>query len=201
MAHLKRRHAVSELMGTLLMIGITLVAGAAVIGWVNGQAGASEQAYGSNVAANVNYLREHFVIVNVQFPAADCWPTTQSQYCSQMQISIYNNGALVDSISSITVVDSGGALDVNLTSSTSASHPPGAYCTSGSGCSITPLLSTATMTTGATTGNSPLTFTVNLPISAGACSTLVCFNVGSFYTVQVLGKYGYLAQVQLTASG
>ena len=201
MAHLKRRHAVSELMGTLLMIGITLVAGAAVIGWVNGQAGASEQAYGSNVAANVNYLREHFVIVNVQFPAADCSPTTPSQYCSQMQISIYNNGALVDTISSITVVNSGGTLDVNMTSSTSSPHPPGAYCTIGSGCSITPLLSTTTMTTGATTANSPLTFTVNLPVRASSCSATTCFNVGSFYTVQVLGKYGYLAQVQLTASG
>ena len=199
MAHLKRRHAVSELVGTLLMISITLVAGAAVIGWVNGQAGSSEQAYGANVNANVNYLREHFVIVNIQFPSLNCAGTSPNRYCNQMQISIFNNGALVDSISSITVVNSLGVLDVNLTRSTSSPHPPGAFCANGSGCSITPLLSTTSITTGAT--QSPLTFTVNLPTSSGACSASLCFSTGSFYTVQVLGIYGYLAQVQLTASG
>jgi len=199
MAHLKRRHAVSELVGTLLMISITLVAGAAVIGWVNGQAGSSEQAYGANVAANVNYLREHFVIVNVQFPSGACSGTSPTRYCTQMQITLYNNGALVDSLSSVTVADSQGTLDVNLTRSASSPHPPGAFCATGPGCTITPLLKTATMTTGATTGNSPLTFTVNL--ASSTCSASVCFSTGSFYTVQVLGIYGYLAQVQLTASG
>ena len=199
MMHLRRRQGLSELVGTLLMIAITLVAGAAVIGWVNGQAGASEQAYGANVGANVNYLREHFVIVNVQFPTADCSGTSPNRYCNQMQISVFNNGALVDSLSSLTVVNSQGLLDVNVTRSASAPHPPGAFCATGSGCSITPLLQTTSMTTGAT--ESPLVFTVNLPTAYTACTASLCFSTGSFYTVQVLGIYGYLAQVQLTASG
>jgi len=66
----RKRIAVSEIMGTLLMIAVTLVAGAAVFSWINGQANSSENAYGASVASNVNFLREHFVIVTQSFAAS-----------------------------------------------------------------------------------------------------------------------------------
>jgi flagellin-like protein len=75
----KKRRAVSELMGTLIMVTITLVAGAAVFGWINGQAGSSESAYGASVANNIDFLREHFVVVTQSFAAS---PPSTSLACS-----------------------------------------------------------------------------------------------------------------------
>ena len=193
----KSRHAVSELMGTLIMIGITLVAGAAVIGWVNGQAGASEQVYGQNVANNVNYLSEHLVVVNIQFPSSGCSGTAPNRYCNVMQISIYNNGALVDSLGSVAVVDKNGVTQAMVAQTTPTS--PGAWCAPNPGCAVSPVLKTTSMTTGPT--QQPTVFTITLPTAAAACTSLLCFSVGSFYTVQVIGAFGYSVQVQLTASG
>ena len=193
----KSRHAVSELMGTLIMIGITLVAGAAVIGWVNGQAGASEQVYGQNVANNVNYLSEHLVVVNIQFPSSGCSGTAPNRYCDVMQISIYNNGALVDSLGSVTVVDKNAVTQAMVAQTTPTS--PGAWCAPNPGCAVSPVLKTTSMTTGPT--QQPTVFTITLPTAAAACTSLLCFSVGQFYTVQVIGAFGYSVQVQLTASG
>ena len=75
----RKRVAISELVGTLLMVAVTLVAGAAVFSWINGQAGTSETAYGNSVASNINYLREHFVVVAQSFAAN---PPTTSLACS-----------------------------------------------------------------------------------------------------------------------
>lgn len=193
----KSRHAVSELMGTLIMIGITLVAGAAVIGWVNGQAGASEQVYGQNVANNVNYLSEHLVVVNIQFPSSGCSGTAPNRYCDVMQISIYNNGALVDSLGSVTVVDKNAVTQAMVAQTTPTS--PGAWCAPNPGCAVSPVLKTTSMTTGPI--QQPTVFTITLPTAAAACTSLLCFSVGQFYTVQVIGAFGYSVQVQLTASG
>ena len=193
----KRRLAVSELMGTLIMIAKTLVAGAAVIGWVNGQAGASEQVYGQNVANNVNYLSEHLVVVNIQFPSSGCSGTAPNRYCNMMLISIYNNGAVVDSLKSVTVVDKSG---VTVAAVAQTAPPiPGAWCAPGPGCSVSPVLQTTSMTTGPTA--QPTIYTVTLPTAPSACTSGLCFSVGSFYTVQVMGQFGYSVQVQLTASG
>ena len=62
-ANERKRRADSEVMGTRLMVAVTLVAGATVFGFVNGQAAASESQYGASVAINVNSLKEHFVIL------------------------------------------------------------------------------------------------------------------------------------------
>lgn len=59
----KRRAAISEILGSLIMIAITLVAGAAVFGFVNGQAGSSSAAVGNSAANNINFLNEREVIV------------------------------------------------------------------------------------------------------------------------------------------
>jgi len=179
------------------MIGITLVAGAAVIGWVNGQAGASEQVYGQNVANNVNYLSEHLVVVNVQFPSSGCSGTSPSRYCDVMQISIYNNGAEVDTVSSFTVVDKSGVTQAAVAQTAPTS--PGAWCAPSPGCAASPVLKTTSLSTGPTA--QPTVFTVTLPTAPAACTLVLCFTVGSFYTLQVMGQFGYSVQVQLTASG
>ena len=93
----RKRVAVSELMGTLIMVSITLVAGAAVFGWVNGQAGTSESAYGVSVSKNVNFLNERFVEVTQTFTGtggggACAGGTSPNFQCTGANFWTYNNG-------------------------------------------------------------------------------------------------------------
>jgi flagellin-like protein len=71
-----RRKGISELMGAVLMIAITLVAGVAAFGWVMSQTSISENAYGSHAAANINYLNERETIPFVYFAS----PTSMVVY-------------------------------------------------------------------------------------------------------------------------
>jgi flagellin-like protein len=89
-----RRSGVSELMAAVLTIAITLVAGAALFGFVNGQAAASEQLIGQAAGVNANFLAEKFVIADLSF--------TQNT----VNIWIYNNGAIDLQIAQVTVYDS-----------------------------------------------------------------------------------------------
>ncbi|HEV2138969.1 MAG TPA: archaellin/type IV pilin N-terminal domain-containing protein [Nitrososphaerales archaeon] len=104
----KRRVATSELMGALIMIAITLVAGAAVFGWVNGQAGSSENAYGQSAAASANYLREHFSPVTNSFTGvgsgnACANGTPPNLQCTGASFWLYNNGQLGFTLSTIQI--------------------------------------------------------------------------------------------------
>jgi flagellin-like protein len=97
----RKRVAVSELLGTLIMVAITLVAGAAVFGWINGQAGTSENAYGASVANNVNFLKERFVPVTQTFSASPSGGacstvggTNPHYYCNLLSFWVYNAGQI-----------------------------------------------------------------------------------------------------------
>jgi hypothetical protein len=81
-------------MSALIMIAITLVAGAAVFSFVNGAAGNSAKAVGNSVASNINFLNEREVIV------AACWASSGGS-CeggdsggSSLGLYVYNNGAI-----------------------------------------------------------------------------------------------------------
>ena len=77
------RRAISEVLGSLIMIAITLVAGAAVFGFVNGQSGASSQAIGNSAAQNINFLNEKESVIyagRVNATLANVW--------------VYNNGII-----------------------------------------------------------------------------------------------------------
>jgi hypothetical protein len=84
-----RRHGISELMGMILTVVITLIAGAALFGYVNGQAASNENQIGAANAANVNFLNERFQIPQMTFKYTS--PT------NQISIYVYNNGHLTDS--------------------------------------------------------------------------------------------------------
>jgi flagellin-like protein len=98
----KRRRGLSELMGTLIMVTITLIAGAAVFGWINGQANSSETAYGVSVANNINFLHERFVVVTQSFsasppqnPSIACSTVGGANphyYCTLLTFWVYNSG-------------------------------------------------------------------------------------------------------------
>ena len=182
------------------MVGITIGAGAAVFGYINGQAGASENLYGQNVAKNVNYLSEHFVIITTQFSHSGKSCQNVGGYCNQANVSIYNNGALDLTVTQITLVNI-------------ASHTPG-----GASVPTISLTSNATRTTvtGACVGSSPsgfspspaqpvrqnavppTVFTVSLPSSCAANQGIL---VGASYRIAVLGLYGNQVTTQVTAAG
>lgn len=78
----RRRVAISELLGTLIMVAVTLTAGAAVFGWVLGETGSSTNSIGNHVATNVNFLNEREVVVNAALAGTNA------------TLWVYNNGAL-----------------------------------------------------------------------------------------------------------
>ena len=88
----KRRVAVSELLATLIMLAVTLIAGAAAFGWINGQASVSEGAYGQSVANNVNFLNERFVPLTETFSGTGIHDACNSGTCTGSSFWIYNTG-------------------------------------------------------------------------------------------------------------
>jgi archaellum component FlaF (FlaF/FlaG flagellin family) len=113
-------------MAAVITIAITLVAGAALYGYVNGEAAASEAQLGNAAAGNANFLSEQFVIVQVDFQSSTCASNTLP--C--IRIWIYNNGQVTLQLSSVLLTDSQGKVDIlyNFTSQNSPScspSPPG----------------------------------------------------------------------------
>jgi hypothetical protein len=90
-------------MSALIMIAITLVAGAAVFGFVNSEAGNSASAVGNSVASNINFLNEREVVV------AACL-ASGSGSCqaggTHVNLYVYNNGQLnPETMASVFVTD------------------------------------------------------------------------------------------------
>ena len=134
------RRAISDLFGSLLMIAITLVAGVAAFGWINGQAANSERAYGNSVGSNINLLNERFTVVTQTFygnlGGACTGGTSPNFECTGANFWIYNNGIAGFNLSSIHVQN---VTDIPSTASNpnplniffyTASNTP---CTAGSG--------------------------------------------------------------------
>jgi len=122
------------------MIAITLVAGVALIGWVNTQAASSENALGTSAVKQANFYKESFVIVGVQFyyetggsAAPSCYVASNNYiYCNQISVAVYNNGAIGLTITNIQVTGS------TPTMSLSASYSPSSgWCSSGAPCTYT----------------------------------------------------------------
>ncbi len=77
------------------MIAITLVAGAAIFGFVNGQSSNSAQAVGNSAAQNINFLNEKEVVL-----------TASNQGGSKANVYVYNSGSInPDSIVQVVVTD------------------------------------------------------------------------------------------------
>ena len=92
----RRRVAISEIMGSLLMIGITLIAGAAVFGYVNGQANTSANQVGASQGVNINYLREKESITFVNFDS-------DTGLSNSLSIYTYNNGAVTLTLNGLSI--------------------------------------------------------------------------------------------------
>jgi len=95
------------------MVVVTLIAGAAVLGWVNGQAGNSEQAYGNSAANNINYLNERFAAESQVFTSltgGNCngpkgVGPSDGLGCGAANFYLYNDGSLAFTLYSIQIVN------------------------------------------------------------------------------------------------
>jgi len=90
------------------MLVVTLVAGAAAFGWINGQAASSEGAYGQSVANNVNFLNERFVVLTESFSGigvgGSCSGGTSPNFqCTGSSFWIYNTGQVGFTLYSICI--------------------------------------------------------------------------------------------------
>ena len=190
------------------MIAVTLVAGAAVFGFVNGQAANSEGQYGQAVAKNVNYLNEHYEIVNNYYFNGAC-PSGVGSGC--FSVSLYNNGNMGLNITEIVITNSSDLSAKGVTVgwfkviAYIPSSPPHtaiveAYnknpITGITTCPTPPSTST-TLTNQIIAKNSvpPTIYTVTVP----TCSANPVVD-GASYTIQVFGSYGNVVQTQVEAS-
>src|SRR5579875_3339975 len=82
----RSRHAVSDVVGAIILIAVTISVGFAAWAWATGAAVNSEKSYGSAVGNNASYLNENFLIVNTNFSST----ATQS-----VTVWFYNSGNTV----------------------------------------------------------------------------------------------------------
>jgi hypothetical protein len=108
LSKVRDRAGVSEVMAAVLTIAITLLAGAAVFGYINGQAAASENRIGQAAGGNADFLNEKFVVVQMSFsnacvsPSPNCaiiWVYNNGQVDLQMKwVHLYNGSRTLDNV-------------------------------------------------------------------------------------------------------
>ncbi len=97
----RRRVALSEAIGAVLSIAITVVAGSAAFSFINLQARVSELNYANSVGTTNSYLAENFKVIDIYFASS-----------TQMGIWVYNIGNINLQTFSVRVYDSASLVNV-----------------------------------------------------------------------------------------
>jgi len=93
----RSRLAVSEVMGSVLLMGVTLAVGFAVWAWASNAAIASEKSFGNAVGTNAGCLNLGIVIVNANFSSTNA---------NLVTLWFYNNGHGAVNITNIQIGNS-----------------------------------------------------------------------------------------------
>ena len=183
----RQRVAISELVGTVLTLALTLIAGAATWSFARSEAGTSEQSLQANVLNTNNYLGEQFKVIDMTFTS------------TTVTIWIYNIGTVTFFPFQVRLYDSAGLVDIlyNYTQSGSTrtnlvfdrlASSSNYYTTcrlSGSSYE-SPVLSTAALKP-----SDAFTITLTIPGTVSGCPSYgQTFTSGTSYTVVVTGLYG-----------
>ena len=181
----RKRVAISDLVGAILSVAITLIAGAAVFGYVNTQAGNSEVQIGKSVGTSVGFLQERFVVVDLSFGT----PT-------QVTAWLYNNGQINLQLVQVRLYDSGGLVNLLFNYTTSGSTKTNyvfdlrsnlaAKCKTAATSYENPALSgiNAKPTTSQT-------LALSIPPQLANCPSFgQTFQAGTIYVVSAVGAYG-----------
>jgi hypothetical protein len=99
----RSRLAASEVMGSILLMGVTLAVGFAVWAWASNAALSSERNFGNSIAVNTNCLNLGLTVINANF-------NSSAAYAKLVTLWVYNNGHGNENISNIQIsnVSSGG---------------------------------------------------------------------------------------------
>ena len=221
----RKRVAVSELIGTLVMVAITLVAGAAAFGYIENQAKVSEGAYGQSVANNVNYLRESFVVVSQTFSGTGAGNhcaggTPPNLQCTGAGFWLFNNGEIGFTLYSIQIKSTPLNPNLNIifySVCTVTSQYCGFYSYNSAGtliCSsqaVLPTLNGFYQSTGPSTFFAPLVlsqsqlstnaYQITMPTGSTCSAGAQYLLDGLAYIVTFTGLYGNTFQTTLTVEG
>lgn len=178
---LVKRRGVSELVATVLTISITLMAGFGVFGYVNSQAGVTENQYGQAVGQTVQYLEERLVVAQFAFSSG------------ALTIYLYNNGRINLQIAQVEVYDSAkSAIDV-VYSATGATDLLHSGCTVSTPSSVeTPVLGTGSsaFSLAALTTVPPLKLTLPNQSMNPSCPSSPSWVSGTAYYGKITALYG-----------
>jgi hypothetical protein len=175
-----RRLGLSEAIGAVLTIALTLIAGAAVFSYVNSQALVSEQQLGASSGATNNYLAEQYSVINANYTASSVslWLYNSGQVNLQpVEVQVYNTAkTFFVQYSATQVINENNPTGCTVAASTSNENPilynaaPGANNPSG-------VVSIGQGTVGK--------ITLTLPSCVG-----YSFTSGTAYYMTVVGHYG-----------
>ncbi len=174
----RKRKAVSEMISTVLLIAMTLVAGFAIFGYVNSQAGVSELSYAQSVGGTMSFLQERFVTSLVAYTS------------SSITVYIYTNGQIPSQFAQIEVYGpTRASMDVVYTANSVTVTNPAACRgqTAASTSNENPMLGT-----GASDFSVKVNYVGSIVLTLPTCSGL-SFQAGDTYFVALLGRYGNTA--------
>ena len=157
---------------------MTMVAGFAIFGYVNSQAGVSELSYAQSVGGTMSFLQERFVTSLVTYTS------------SSITVYIYTNGQIPSQFAQIEVYGpTRASMDVVYTANTvTVSNPPACQGqTAASTSNESPMLGTGASDLSVKVNNVG-TIVLTLPTCAG-----LSFQAGNTYFVSLLGRYGNTA--------
>lgn len=93
----RSRRAVSEIMGAILMLGVTMAIGFGVWAWASGAAVGAERNFGNSINSNIACLNENFIIPNANF---------SSSSNNLVTVWFYNTGNGTVNLSNVLVTNS-----------------------------------------------------------------------------------------------
>lgn len=181
----ERRAGLSETVGALLSLAITIVAGAVVFGFVNGEAGVASTRYAQSVGNAISPIQEKFVIVDMNFGSSN-----------SLTIWIYNNGQIALQLLQVRLYDSAGRINLlynyTISGSTKTDYVYDLLSTSATKCKTvassyeSPAISTLLDQQYVTA-----TLTLTIPNSQTGCPSFgQTFQSSVTYSVRVVGIYG-----------
>lgn len=167
---------------------MTVIAGAAIFGYVNGQAGVASQAYGQSVGNSIQYLEEKYTVIDIS------WPSSTSA-----AVWIYNTGKIQLNLIQVRLYDSAGLVNLlynySLISGTETNRVHDLRSTSPGHCGIAAASYESPGLVGSGSFAAAIsytaTFTLTIPPTSTGCPSYgQTFNSGTTYFVAVTGLYG-----------
>jgi hypothetical protein len=183
----RNRVALSESVGAVLSIAVTVIAGASLFGFVNSQARVSELNYANAIGTTNAYLAENFKVADIYFAST-----------TQMGIWVYNTGNINFQTFSVRLYDSASLINIlyNYTGSTSTTDRVFDLKAGPSDFHSTCRLSGSTyenpaLSTVSTQIQNAVLLLVTIPPTTTNCPSYgQTFSSGTTYSIVLTGLYG-----------